>query len=335
VDVGASSPSQNSYFYFNKLYTANPLVAHLRILVNSVGAVPVIGFRTFNPGSTFINFGNVECYTYINLLTGAITSNYPSHTATSYNGFTTAVAAGEIIDLYFENIYDLETTLKVVRTSPGIGEISATTLTWNVSTSVAANIYYLATILGDGNYTILKNEVYCTEQLRPKFVVVGDSLMSGASINFTDTIIGKFKSKVPYTAVNFSAPGCLLAGMQAILQDVIIANPEIVFFDNALDALFYGAINPGNPNHATWDINFKKFVNSIEGAGMRPILLLSPNSFLYTNATLALFKTYWQTNFPGRDYVEIAPSDVHFDITGFHYNGVTNGIIADGLIELL
>lgn len=336
VVVGNEPTPQSSYFRLtNRFFTASPIYVHMRIKVKALGATPVLGVRNLSAPAPYVNFINKEGYMYINLLTGAATSSmsgYPTFTAS--NGFTGAVVADEILDLYWEWTYNDTMKLRITKDKSG-AEISSVFGTWGVNNNTSASIFYPTVIMADGTYQILSQEIGTITSVRPKIALIGDSLMSGARVSYVDTIVGKLESKLPYKIANFSSPATYLSGQQSVLKDLLFVKPEVAFISPTLEGLYLDYANPASPNYATYTAALLAFLNTLVNNGIKPVFLVASDTGLYVDSRMTTFETWIATNYPAALYVERLSTEGALDGTGIHLNGTANSIVADKLIALL
>jgi hypothetical protein len=312
----------------NTFYAAKPLTVHLKVKIVALGAAPVLGFRTLGVGGIYSNFTNVLKSFYVNLLTGAITCNSTAgFDVVQKNGFTGAVAVGEVLDLYFTFSAFERYTLTVCRNIIS-GDSSTMTLTYPLALSSAndtQDLFYAPVILFDGTYKILEHDFVTGDYDAAVVAFMGDSLMSGGRQHYYDSLQYQLQQIVPYRIANFAAGTCLLAGMQSVLRHTLRAAPKVIVFDNGLDALFGNDCDPTDPQFAAWDAAMKTFVDTIIGAGIEPVLCITSCTFLFPDTRLDTFQAWWTANYPTRKFVRMNASDVEFDGTHFHYNPATNG----------
>jgi hypothetical protein len=335
IVVGGSD--QASYFFpADRIFTATPIMGHIRVKAVSLGGTaPILGFRIISAPAPYVNFTNQQGYIYVNLSSGAMTSSFSGYaTTTTTNNLSGSVSANEIVDVYFEWEYNNQMKMILVRNNLN-GETSQITKTWSAQVNSSASICRLAVIMADGTYQLLSYEIGVKSFQRPKVLIAGDSELSGACIAYNETVFYQLKTSIPYNIAQFSAPASYLAGMQAVQRDILQINPEVVFFDNILDALFNNDCDPGDPQYATWSANFNKYVNAFIQAGIEPILFVPSCTPLYPDSRVTTMISYWTTNFPGRKYVNRLSTDGGFDCTGFHFNAAANAIIVTKLITEL
>lgn len=333
ISVGGSD--QNSYFYpTDKLFSGRPLYGHLKVKVGTLGATPLLGFRTIVAPGQYVSFSHNQGYFYVNLITGVITFSFGGYTPTATNNFSGSVSAGEVIDLYFTWIYNSQVLMTVVRNNLN-GETSQVSSTFLVNGNGNAMLIRLAAIMAGGEYQLIKYEVGINSFLRPKVVLAGDSELSGICITAAATIRNQLLGLIPYNVMDMSATASLLTGIQAVQSDIINLNPEVVVFDNIIDALWFNYSDPASPNYASWSAAFNKYVNAYIRAGIEPVLFVPSITFLYPDSRCTTLINYWTTNFPGRQYVQRLATDGGFDCTGFHLNAAANLIVARNIITVL
>jgi hypothetical protein len=117
VVANQADPFSTYLYPTNRVWAAKPIDFHMKVKVVALGGtLPALGFRTVCPGGPYSNFCNPQKGLYVNLNTGAITTlGNGNWTVTQYNGFSGAVAAGEIVDVYFRFLAFDEIKLTVVR----------------------------------------------------------------------------------------------------------------------------------------------------------------------------------------------------------------------------
>lgn len=341
VVVANGTIANNWFRVTERLWTAKPLRAHMRVKMITVGATaPTIGFSSLSVGGIYSNFNNPTFFIYINLLTGAIVNNNEAGwNVTATNGFSTPIANGETLDVYFEYHAFNKITLTVCRDNLA-GEVSTYRLvnTGLGSGSERSDLLYLGTILNDGEFRILKHTISTGAYANAKVCLVGDSLLSGGRQAYASSIQYKLEQQMPYRVANLAAGTCMLAGMHAIMKDVMAVNPEVIFFDNGLDGMYNGYSNPASPNYAAWVAAFNRMVNTWISAGIEPILFIpSDNAYLYPDTTKQYIKDHWTINFPGRKYVETFQAEVagKMDGTNFHYGPLANDVVVGKLLTEL
>jgi hypothetical protein len=322
----------------NHIWSAKPITVHLKVKITALGAAPALGFRTLGVGGIYSNFTNVLKSFYINLLTGVITCNSTDgFDVAQKNGFSGAVAVGEILDVYFTfNAFE-RFTVSIVRNTLSC-ETSSITLTYPTGLSAlndTQDLVYIPTILYDGTYKILQHDFITGDYAGAVVALMGDSLMTGGRQHFYDSLQYQLQQVVPYTVANFGAGTCMLAGMQAVLKHVLIAAPKVIVFDNGLDALLGNDCDPLDPQFAAWNAAMKTFVDSIIAAGIEPVLAITSDTFLYPEARLDTLQNWWTTNYPTRKYCRIDSTDVTFDGTHFHYTPITNGKFRNKILGAL
>lgn len=339
IVVDGTGTNTDSYVTPNKNFSGcTYLRAHAKIKVKALGTTPVIGWRTIGVGAPYTSFVNSVRSFYANLNTGAVTASATTFfTASSNNQFSGAVAVDEVVDVYLEYWFMQQWRFRVVRRdlTGQVSEYIQTISNASASTTGLANFIRFGLILHDGTYQLLEFDIQQPNQYGAKIAMIGDSILTGQNIAYSDTIQYKLQQLLPGRVSQFAGSAALLAGMQSVLGDMINSSPEICFLDNALDAMYQGKVNPASPNHATWSAAFNSLVNLIITAGITPICFIPSCTVLYTENTKQLMIDYWTTNFPDYEYVTTIPSECSYDNTGFHYNGATNQIVADRLVALL
>lgn len=333
VIVGGTTNA--SYIRFDKQITLNRGIIKLKVRVDALGATaPLVGIRGIFP-TGFGNFANTMYSGHINLLTGVVTeSNMGVQTLT--NNWSGAVTVGEIIEIEYRFDYLKGSQFTAYKANGTGGEISISN---RVKTTVSnGNSYHQwpAIVLADGTYSILNYEILA-EDYKPKIMMIGDSMSCGQRIMYPDSIVGKLESKIPYRIGCIGTSATTLVGILAAqLWELRTLRPEYVVVVHYLNSC-QGDANPASGNYATWSANFEKMVNTIKGIGSIPIFVY-PQTWAVidpTGSNSAYYETYLNTFHASDMKVKVLTSENFYDSTGFHYNDVTNGIIADKIITLL
>lgn len=337
-NVIVAGSTEASYIRFPFIATNNRVVYRLKLRVDAVGATaPIVGFRNIWPGATYSNFNNPQFHGYFNLATGTVTTTTSGVTTTSdYNGFAGTVSAGNIIELELQFEQMRPRIFTVTKNSLLTGEFSVRNQLKNTTADGDWSlINHPAIILADGTYTILDYEILSFDD-RPTVLIDGDSMGVGVRISHNDTITGKLESKIPYRVASIAAGSKRLAGHLATMWQIRRLKPTYVLFFHYIESC-QGLANPANGGHATWSANFAKYVSTIKALGITPIFV-HPQTWAVidpSGTNSAFYETYLNTNYPNDMKIKVLTSESFYDSTGFHYNGVTNGIITDKLITLL
>lgn len=336
-NIVVAGTNQDSYTRFPFIVTHNRTIYRLKIRVGAVGATaPVIGFRNIYVGSTYSNFNTAQFYGYFNLATGAVTATASGTTVlTTYNGFAGTVVANDIIELELQIENMRPRTLKITKSNLLTGEFSVTTQLKNITADGEAVMHHPAIIMADGTYQVLSYEIFSMDN-EPFILLDGDSMGVGVRISYADSVAGKLESKIPYRVASQAAGTKLLRGHLATMWQFNKIRPTYLPIFHYLESC-QGYANPANGNHATWSANFTKYISTIKAMGIIPIFVY-PQTWAVidsSGANSAFYETYLNTNYPSDLKVKVLTSESFYDATGFHYNGVTNGIIADKIIALL
>jgi len=324
-----------SYIRFDKQITLNRGIIRLKVRVDAIGATaPLVGIRGLFP-TGFGNFANTMYSGHINLLTGVVTeSNMGVQTLT--NGWSVAAAVGEIIDIEYRFDYLKGGMFTAYKANNTGGEISTALRVKTTITNSNSYHQWPAIVLADGTYSILDYEILA-EDYKPKIMMIGDSMSCGQRIMYPDSIVGKLESKIPYRIGCIGTSATTLVGILAAqLWELRILKPEYVVICHYLESC-QGNANPASGSYAVWSANFAKMVSTIKGMGMIPIFVY-PETWAVidpTGVNSAFYETYLNTNYASDMKVKVLTSESFYDSTAFHYNDVTNGIIADKIITLL
>ena len=98
----------------------------------------------------------------------------------------------------------------------------------------------------------------------------------GASnrVLYSDSLQGKLESSLPYKAGCVAAGSCKLEGMLAAqLWEAKMIKPEFLVIFHYLNTVQSGEANPINAGYATWVANFARFIASVKGMGITPIIV--------------------------------------------------------------
>jgi hypothetical protein len=338
IVVANGGVNTDSWFRTAKIFSAKPLFAHMRVKVAAVGAAPVLGFRTISPGATYTNSGSQLRTFVINLITGAITVNSSTgYTVSQTNQFSGAIVAGEIVDVYLQWLYRGYWSITIVRndanSQTSVFKMLLTDPTNNASLEL--NMWYLCPILFDGTYQLMNFDVKTANNYNSTVGLLGDSMLTAASIAYADTIQGKLSSALAQRVANFAGGGMLLPGIQSVLKDLLASNTQVCFLCNALDGIFGGKANPANGGYAAWSASFNSVVNTLISLGIEPVMFAPSCTAIYTEAAKQFMIDYWVSQFPGRQYVTTVPSEVILDNSTIHYSPYTNQIVTDRLVAIL
>ena len=325
----------NSYFTFGPQTTMANMRTKLKVLVNSIEATPLLGFRGIWPGGTFSNFNNTQPSGYVDLTTGAWTIQGEGSN-TNYNGVLGTVSAGDIIEITQDLNHLRGATYTFAKLNNTNGEVSTIVTTKSVGSDGTVKHAYPAIIMAGGDYTILDASIYFLDAQRPKILTVGDSMSVGVRIAESASVTAYFKAKQPYEAANIGAGSVLITGMLASIWQVIKLRPEYLVIFNFLDPIFYGRANPASGDYATWTANFQRYVSIIKSFGVKPIFVHPETWTFLGNATAcAYYETFLNATYPSDIKIKVLNSEIFYDGTGFHYAGPTNTIIADKVIAAI
>lgn len=337
-NVIVAGSDQNSYIQFPFILTQTRCIYKLRVRVDAVGATPLIGFRNIWPGSTYSNFNNPQFYGYFNLLTGVVTTTTGGTTTVmDYNGWQGAVGVGDIIELEIKYEYMRPRIFSITKVSDVLtGEISTRRqLKSQFADGDWSQITHPAIIMADGTYTVLDYEVFSLDS-EPFFLIDGDSMGCGVRTTYEDSIVGKLNTKLPYKTASIAAGTKRTLGHLSTLWEVIKLRPTYIIIFNYIDSLYPNQADPANGNHATWSVDFQRYINTIKALGITPIFIYPETWTFLANATqCGYYETYLNTTFPSDLKVKVLTSESFYDGTGFHYAGATNEIIANKIITLL
>lgn len=334
--IAVTGGNATSYLILDKQSTLNQFSIILRVKINSIGAAPLLGLQGIWPGLTYSNFNNAQYFGYVNLATGVITAT-SAGTNTSYNGFLGTVLPNDIIEIRLDGDFLVGSTLTIKKISGFTGEVSMDQTIKSPTADGWVFHQVLSIIMADGDYTILQYIVNHTDTFKPKICVVGDSMSSGVRIVKADSVIGKFKAKLPYRASSIGAGSCLTKGSLATIYEALNIYPEYMVIFFYLDPIYYDKANPANGSYATFSADFARYVNTIKEQGIKPIFI-HPQTWAILDPSgvkCAFYTTFLNTFYPTERTIFLSSSELFYDGTGFHYNGVTNGIIADKVIALL
>lgn len=338
-NVIVAGSTNASYIQFPFTLTHNRCLYKLRFRADAIGATaPIVGFRNIWPGGTYSNFNNPQFSGHFNLATGVVTvTTSGTTTLDTYNGISTLpIPNGSIIDIELHFEYMRPRIFKLYVNQTLAGEVSLVRQIKNVAADGDwSPITHPAIIMADGEYTILDYEVLSMDH-QPLIVVDGDSMSTGVRISHADTVTGKFEAKIPYRIASTGAGSKRLKGHIAGMWQLTKLKPTYVAFFHYIESC-QGLANPANGGHAVWSADFQKYVSFLKAHGIIPIFVY-PETWAVidpSGTNCAHYETYLNTNYPSDLKIKVLTSESFYDSTGFHYNGVTNGIIADKLIVLL
>jgi hypothetical protein len=334
----------DSYIRFTKQISYAKMAFRLKVRVDALGATaPLIGVRGIWPGASFSNFGNRMYHAAVNLATGVVIEESHSPTVGEIytdNAWSGTAVVGDIIELEYELDYIYGAKLTAYKANNTGGEVSVRRRFRNPTGSVSNGSSFHthpAIILADGTYTVLDFEILTFDSVKPKILIVGDSMGGGERIFYNQTVMGHLNSKIPNRTASTAASAMLLSGMNATLYQVLQLKPQYALIFHYLDPLFVGkTANPGNAGYAAWDTSFKRYINILKTYGITPIFVHPESWTFLASAADCQFYTDWlNTNYPTEGKIFVPTSQIVYDATTFHYASATNEYIAEQVIAYL
>lgn len=326
----------NSYITLGRQFSLQNYRLRVRLLLHSLEATPLLGFRGIWPGGTYSNFNNAQYSAYVNLLTGVMTTTNIG-TQDTYNGVTTPVAAGNIVEFEVEGNFEKQRRFIFRKCNSVTGEVSVETRTKLVSSD--GDVYHSihALILAGCSATVLDLSLDILSPGLPVIGVEGDSMGGGVRIPFSDSIRGMLEAKLPIVTFGSSAGSKYLAGGFATLDQVVFMRPKYLVMMYYLEGCFSGFANPANGSYATWTASYIRYVSILKALGITPIFVCPQTWAILdpSGVNCAFFKTFLDTTFPGDIRIFLTASELFYDSTGFHYSGKTNDILTDKIIAAL